>query len=109
MDVHSGGSRTLLPYWRLQARQRAADWGGVIAGLLGAWGAGEVLRWANRWYVAERIHAKIPPQTVEEWQGEYDLLHKTHSTLVFAIVLLLLAGASAGIAIAARRSLRRAG
>ena len=109
MDARFDTSRTHLPHRRLHARQRAADWGGVIAGLLGAWGAGEVLRWANRWYVAERIHAKIPPQTVEEWQGKYDLLHKTHSTLVFAIVLLLLAGASAGIAIAARRSLRRAG
>ncbi len=109
MDAHFGSARAPLPRWRLQARQRAAGWGPVAAWLLGLWGVGELIRWGNRWYLAERVYATVPAETVADWQGKYDLLHKAHSTLVFALVLLLLAGVSAALAAAARRSLPRGG
>lgn len=109
MDARLDTSRTHLPHRRLHARQRAADWSPVAAWLLGLWGVGELIRWGNRWYIAEWFFADVPVQTAAEWEWRYDLLHKAHSTLVFALVLLLLAGVSAALAVAARRSLRRGG
>lgn len=70
-----------------------------------------VTRGPNREPLVPRgaVYARVPAETVVEWQGKHDVLHKAHSTLVFALVVLLLAGMSAAFAVAARRSLRRGG
>ena len=67
-----------------------ATWSLVAAWILAVLGVADLVRWGNRWYLAE-VFARLASADGGGWAFAYQLLHKAHEALVRGVVLLLVA------------------
>lgn len=88
---------------RRMARQSVARWGAPAAVFLGLAGVADLVRWGNRWYIAEVFAREARASDGTSWEWAYSLLHSAHEALVRGLVLLLLAA----ITVVLRRRLGR--
>jgi len=68
----------------------ADGWSRAVALLLGAVGVSQLIAWANRWYVVDQFARMTGTDEVVP-RDVYERMATVHTTLLAAVVLLLLA------------------
>lgn len=74
-----------------------ATWCRIVAAVLGVLGVGNVIAWANRWYVTTQFARSLNSEDAEYARWVYERMEHVHETLLTAALLLLAAGAAAAL------------